>query len=114
MVAGLLFIRLRLFSITSIKGKRSTVTKIKERVRNKFNVSVSEVGQNDNLHFCELGIATVSNDKRLINSALDSVLNFIAGLFLGEIIFSNFEIVTFKESFEDNFENRFKDLLDAK
>jgi len=61
-------------------------------VKNKFNVSIAEVGENDKWQSSLLGLALVGNDRRQINSALDVVTNFIENLNAAEIINSELEI----------------------
>jgi len=66
-----------------------------EKTKNRFNVSVAEVGGNDVWQRAELGIAAVGNDRAFVNSVLDKVLLFIEGLHLAEVTDSTIEIVNF-------------------
>lgn len=47
------------------------------KVKNKFNVSICEVEENDAHKSLVIGIACVSNDKRHANSQIDEIINFI-------------------------------------
>jgi hypothetical protein len=69
------------------------VKSIVAKVHKRFNVSIAEVGSNDKWQMIELGIGTVGNDRRFVNSALDNILSFLDSLYLGEIIDSNIEIL---------------------
>lgn len=69
----------------SLKEKRSVVRKVKDRVRNRFNVSIAEVGDNDTWNRAEIGLTLVSNDQRLVNSTLDKVFAFIDELNVAEV-----------------------------
>ncbi|MCK4233292.1 DUF503 domain-containing protein [candidate division WOR-3 bacterium] len=62
---------------TSLKEKRSVLKGLKDRVRNKFNVSISEIARNNNHKISVLAVATVSNDKRHVDKILSSVINFM-------------------------------------
>ncbi len=93
MVAGLCLIRLRLHGNSSLKGKRSIVKSIKERIRRGFNVSIAEVGRLDALQEAELGLGAVGNDRAFINSLIDKVINKIEGFNLAEIIDVRVEIM---------------------
>ena len=93
MVVGICRIELRIPQTHSLKAKRQVLRKIKDRVKNKFNVSIAEVGENDKWQSSLLGLALVGNDRRQINSALDVVINFIENLNAAEIINSEFEIL---------------------
>lgn len=55
----------------SLKEKRSVVRSLKDRLRARFNVSVSEVGQQDVLGRAELAAALVATDRRYAEQVLD-------------------------------------------
>ena len=50
---------------------------ITSRVRNKFNVSVAEVDDNDVWQVATIGICYVSNDRRHTNQVLSRVVDFV-------------------------------------
>jgi len=77
----------------SLKGKRHVLRKITERVRYRFNVAISEVGDNDLWQRAQIGICTVSNDSRHINSSLDKVIDFIEKMYLVEVVHTEMEII---------------------
>ena len=93
MVVGTLKLSLYINNNHSLKEKRKIVKSIVARVRNKFNVSVAEVGSNDKWQMIELGISAVGNDRRFVNSSLDTILSFLESLYLGEIVDSSIEIL---------------------
>jgi len=74
---GVCRIRFRLPENSSLKGKRRVVKSIIARVRNKFDVSVAEVDDQDLWQLATLGICCVSNDKRHTNEVLSKVVDFI-------------------------------------
>ncbi len=61
----------------SLKTKRHSIRSLKDRIRNKFNVSVAEVEDNDLWQKASLAVAAVSNDKSHLNQTLDHVLNMV-------------------------------------
>lgn len=61
----------------SLKTKRHSLKSLKDRIRNRFNVSVAEVGDNDLWQKTSLAVAAVSNDKSHLNQTLDHVLNLV-------------------------------------
>lgn len=61
----------------SLKEKRMIVKSIIDKTKNKFNVSIAEVEDNDLHQSIVIGIACVSTDKRHADSMLQNVLNFI-------------------------------------
>lgn len=60
----------------SLKDKRQVLKSFKDRVRNKFNVAVAEVADADLWQSGELGVTTVANDGRVVNSVLSEVVDF--------------------------------------
>ena len=78
----------------SLKGKRHVLRKLTDRVRSRFNVAISEVGDNDLWQRAQIGICTVSNDRRHINSSLDKVIDFIEQMYLVEVVSTEIEIMT--------------------
>jgi len=69
----------------SLKGKRSVLRKIKARVRDKFNVSIGECGDNDMWQRAMLGIAQVGVDDPFVDSALREVVRFIDDMQIAEV-----------------------------
>jgi uncharacterized protein YlxP (DUF503 family) len=92
MVVGVCTIDLRIAGNDSLKGKRSVVRKIKERVKNTFNVSIAEVEDLDKLQRVGLGVAVVSNDASYVHSTLSKVVNFIDHLYVADIIDYHIEV----------------------
>lgn len=62
----------------SLKGKRQILNHLKDQVRNRFNVSVAEVGENDLWQRCRLGVAVVSNERAFADQVLSKVVSFVA------------------------------------
>ena len=77
MNVGVCKINLRLPENLSLKGKRQVLKSIVARVRNKFNVSVAEVDNNDRWQMATVGVCLVSNDSRYTNEVLSKVADFI-------------------------------------
>ena len=61
----------------SLKQKRSVLKSLITRVRNKFNVSVSELEDNDLWQKAEVGVVTVANDARYVNQVLSKVVDMV-------------------------------------
>jgi uncharacterized protein len=95
MVVGVCQLDLLIPGNHSLKGKRHVLRQVFDRVRNKFNVAISEVGDNDLWQRAQIGICAVSNDRRHINSSLDKVIDFIEKMYLVEIVHTEMEMITF-------------------
>jgi uncharacterized protein YlxP (DUF503 family) len=92
MVVGTLKIEFLLSDNRSLKGKRKIVRSMVDKVRNKFNMSIAEVGSNDKWQKIELGVSAIGNDRRHIDSSLNSVLRFLDSLCLAQIVDTEMEI----------------------
>jgi uncharacterized protein YlxP (DUF503 family) len=77
MTIGVLEIQLRIPDATSLKMKRMVIKSIKDRIRNNFNVSVSEISHLSSRQSCLLGIAHLSTAKSFTNSVLSNVVNYV-------------------------------------
>lgn len=95
MVVGVCQIDLIIHNNHSLKGKRQVLKAIIERVKNRFNVSAAEVGDNDVWQRSQIGLCVVGNDSSHINGILDKAINFIESLHLAEIIDHRIEIVNY-------------------
>jgi uncharacterized protein len=106
MVVGICQLDIRIPENHSLKGKRHVLRKLIDRVRSRFNVAISEVGDNDLWQRAKIGICVVGNDRRHINSSLDKVIDFIEKMNLVEMIHTEMEIQTVSQplsfSVEDN------------
>jgi uncharacterized protein YlxP (DUF503 family) len=79
-IVGACRIELRLAENHSLKGKRQVVRSLTARIRNRFNVAVAEVEENDLWQIAVLGISCVSNDSRHAAAMLENVVSFIEHL----------------------------------
>jgi uncharacterized protein YlxP (DUF503 family) len=80
MVIGVLEIILWLPESHSLKAKRQVIKSLKDKVRNRFNVSIAEVDDQELWQKAHLGICSLSNDRREVNARLDQVINFVERL----------------------------------
>jgi hypothetical protein len=94
MVIGVCKLDLRIPENHSLKEKRHVLRKLVDRVKTRFNVAISEVGDNDLWQRAQMGFCTVGNDRRHINSSLDKVIYFIEQMNLVEMVHSEIEIIT--------------------
>ncbi len=79
----------------SLKGKRQVLKSITSRVRNKFNVSVAEVDDNELWQLATIGVCCVSNDKRYTNQVLSKVVDFVGNSHFDiEVLNYEIEIIT--------------------
>lgn len=77
MIVGLLQLQVSVFDAMTLKDKRRVIKSLKDRIKNKFNVSIAEVGHTDSIRTSLLGVAMVANEKRFVDSALSKVVEFV-------------------------------------
>lgn len=77
MIVGVLKMSLYSSEPQSLKDKRRIVKSLIERIKNKFNASVAEIGSLDSWNHCELGVVCVSNEAPHADSMLSSIINFV-------------------------------------
>jgi uncharacterized protein len=77
MVIAILTVSLSIPQADSLKDKRRVIKSIKDRIRNSFNVSVAEIGDQDIWRSALLGVAVISEDASYANGVLSRVQDFI-------------------------------------
>ncbi|MEO2065393.1 MAG: DUF503 domain-containing protein [Desulfurobacteriaceae bacterium] len=85
-VIGYLELELYIPQSHSLKEKRSVVKRVLERLKGKFNVSVSEVGSQDSWQSSVIGIVTVGTSKQVVDATLEKVVSFVEELSPGLIV----------------------------
>jgi uncharacterized protein YlxP (DUF503 family) len=94
MIIGICKVKLRIPENTSLKGKRRIVKSIITKVKNKFNVSIAEVSDQQLWQIATLGVCSVSNNSRHANEVISKVVNFITdGRFEVEVLDSEVEFI---------------------
>lgn len=85
MVVGVCRVSLLIEESQSLKDKRSVLRRIKDRVTQKFNCAIAEVGDPDAWQSGDLGFVVVSNERGFTQSMLQKILAFIDDLGLAKI-----------------------------
>jgi hypothetical protein len=78
MVVGVVTIQLHLPGSNSLKAKRKIILSLKDRIKSKFNVSISELEDNELWQRCTLGMAIISNDNTFANSVLSKAVDVVS------------------------------------
>lgn len=86
MVVGVIGWEIQLFGARSLKEKRRVVKSLKERLRNRFNVSVAETGHQDTWQRAEITACIVTTDRRRADSVLDRMDRLVESSGAGRII----------------------------
>ncbi len=83
-------IKLHIPMAHSLKDKRRIIKSIMEKSKNKFNIAIAEVGENDLWQSSVIAFVSVSNDKKHLDSLVKRVINFIEG-------YSEIQLIEFRE-----------------
>ena len=92
MIVGSLRVRLLLRESRSLKDKRQVLLSIKDRLRNRFNVSVAEVEAQDHRQLAVLGVAMVGNEAKPIRSTFEQIVVALRGHPVAELLDHEMEV----------------------
>lgn len=93
MFIGILRVEFALHGNESLKDKRRVAQGLKQKVRNKFNVAVAEVGSEESMDYLSLSIVSVSNDKTHLESRMAKCLNMVQAACDEELVYDDIEII---------------------
>ena len=93
MIIGICTCEIFIFNANSLKSKRSIVKSIIEKSKNRFNISIAEVGENDKWQKSIIAFSTISNDQKIVEETIEKVINFFDSYSEIEIININREIL---------------------
>lgn len=77
MIVKTLVLDLYIQNSNSLKDKRRVLKSLKQKCRQKFNISISELDEFDNFRRSILGIAVISTNDNFADQVLDKTLNLI-------------------------------------
>lgn len=80
MIVGILSLQVSVFDAMSLKDKRAVIKSLKDRISNKYNVSIAEVDHCDNIRTSVLGVAMIAGETRFITSALSKIVDFVRAI----------------------------------
>lgn len=93
MIVGAAAVELHVHGSQSLKEKRGVVRSIAARVRNRFNVSVAEVGGQGTWQRATLGLTAAGSEAGKVREVLERALAYIEDLHLAEVAFGDVEIL---------------------
>jgi len=93
MIVGAAAVEIHVHGSQSLKAKRGVVRSISQRVRNRFNLAVAEVGGQGTWQFAVLGISAVGSDRRKVREVLEQAMAFVEELHLAEVLSCDVELI---------------------
>ena len=82
---GCCSIRFYIHGNSSLKEKRRITKSIKDRVKNKFNVSIAEIGDQEVWQNLHLGLVTVGSDQQYLEGLMTQVVSAVDRMNLAEM-----------------------------
>lgn len=70
-------LELHIAGATSLKAKRQVLKSLVQRLRNRFNVSVSEIGAQDLWQRSELGMAVICHNGAGADKIMEKIFAFV-------------------------------------
>jgi uncharacterized protein YlxP (DUF503 family) len=78
-IVGLRTFDVHIYGSQSLKEKRFVLRSVKDRISNRFNVSIAETGHFEKWQRAELAVAVVSGQRRNVEKTLDAILDLLDG-----------------------------------
>lgn len=79
MTVGILKLTLFIHESNSLKEKRMVLHSLKARLRNSFNVAVTQIDDEDKWQKTTLAVVGVEKNRNNMNSILSRIINFVEG-----------------------------------
>lgn len=77
MIIGLVEARISIPEARSLKDKRQVLRSMKDRALNKMNISVAEVGDQDQWRFAQMAFVTVAATSQVVQSRISDITQFL-------------------------------------
>lgn len=105
MVVGAALVEIHVHGSHSLKQKRGVVRSIQQRLRNQFNISVSEVGGQGTWQRAVLGLTAAGSEALPVRKVLERAIRFVEDLHTAEVLNSDLEIMVLPHEASADLEN---------
>ena len=86
LVLGVARLVLRLPACRSLKEKRRVVSRVRDRLRARHNLSVAEIGAQDEHSRAIMALALVGSDGRVVESSLQRILDRVEAMGIAPVV----------------------------
>lgn len=86
MIIGLLTVEIYIPYSHSLKEKRKTLNKVKDRLKKKYNIAFAELEYLNKWQRSRIGLVTLNTQKRMVEKILQKILIEIEENIEGEIL----------------------------
>jgi len=97
MLIAAALIELTLPEAESIKARRRVARSVKDRIRQRFNVSVAEVADQDERHSACIGCVMVGVDPRHLREAMEKIVRYVESLGVAEVVSDDITVLRLDE-----------------
>jgi uncharacterized protein YlxP (DUF503 family) len=73
MIIGLVTVHVSIPEARSLKDKRSVLRSMKDRILNRMNVSVAEVGRQDEWNYSDMAFVTVAAESEIVQRRISEL-----------------------------------------
>lgn len=77
MIVGTLLLEIQIPGADSLKSKRQILRKVIDRLRSRFNASVSEVANQERWKLATVGVAVCANSSAFVGEVLDKIFRTV-------------------------------------
>ena len=91
MIIGYLSLEIYLPYSHSLKEKRQRLKRIRDRLRNKYNVAFAELDFQNKWQRSKIGIVTISNQKTLVEKIFNQIIQDVMDNIDGEVTYTRQE-----------------------
>lgn len=81
----------------TIKARRRVARSVKDRIRQRFNVSVAEVADQDERHSVVIGCVMVGVDPRHLRDGMEKLVRYVESLGVAEVVADDVTVVRIDE-----------------
>jgi uncharacterized protein len=81
----------------TIKARRRVARSVKDRIRQRFNVSVAEVADQDDRHSVVIGCVMVGVDPRHLRDGMEKVVRYVESLGVAEVVADDVTVMRLDE-----------------
>ncbi|HTO09731.1 MAG TPA: DUF503 domain-containing protein [Myxococcota bacterium] len=97
MLVAAALIELAVPDAETIKARRRVARSVKDRIRQRFNVSVAEVADQDERHSVVIGCVMVGVNPRHLREGMEKVVRYVESLGLAEVVADDVTVVRLDE-----------------
>lgn len=94
MFVGVAQLTLQVSESGSLKGKRQVLRKVIERVKARYNVSISEVADQDLWQRATIALAVIGGDQRHVNEQVEKIIHYIEEMYVAPLVSREIEILS--------------------